>query len=447
MTSRNFSKFTNQLFSKKGNKDNRVASYARFGAVMFQVTTACNLNCTYCYETNKGTQFLTKEMAKKECDEVLRLLSLPDGVLGYNNIDGLELQFIGGEPLICVDVIDYIISYIQEQLFYLRPELLPFLSISISTNGYNLQDEKVRSFIDKYDKILFLIISIDGIKQVQDKYRITANGEGSFDVVYDNLYRARPKNQDNIKATFSIDSLPYLSESIIFFLQQGFRNIRYTTIYEDYYDIKSAKLLYSESKKIVDYIFENNIQDAHIYPFDSTLGQKSCSIGCVCESCGDMVCFTPNGKAYPCIRFCPTSIDAEQFCIGDVEQGVFNSKETCSRDYLKSIKAKDQMPKKCIDCPISLGCGWCNGYVYKKTGSLIQRTTGNCLSHQATTLAYYYYRNLRALKYKDISPIEIVIPDEWALEIVSQQELDEIKSFSRAASDDFGKNKKLYSII
>ena len=39
--------------------------------VTFQVTDACNLNCSYCYQCNKGTRKMKFEYAKKLIDMML----------------------------------------------------------------------------------------------------------------------------------------------------------------------------------------------------------------------------------------------------------------------------------------------------------------------------------------------------------------------------------------
>lgn len=445
----NFNAQVNRLFRKEKNYENRFAPLRRIGTVMFQVTEECNLRCTYCYETHKCNSFLTKEMAKLECDQVLNLLKQPDGVLGYNNINGLELQFIGGEPLICTDIISYIIDYLLEQIFIFRKELLPFILINISTNGYNLLSGKVQDFIKKYNKILFLTISIDGIKELQDKNRVTKDGKGSFDKVYSSLCWAKENNFDHIKATFCKDDLNYLSDSIIFFLKNNFKNIRYTGTYEDIYNNLDAKKLYNEQLKIANFILDNKILDANVSMLNEKIGKKIINFdNPVCESCGDLICFTPNGKAYPCIRFTPTSLgfSSDDFCIGDYNS-IFKEDKEKLYIYLKSMIAKNQLDEQCLNCPIASGCGWCNAYCYKLYGSIEKRTKGNCKFHQARVLANYYYQNKRSILFRDFPPLEILIPEEWALQIISEEEFNYLKSLYLLANQQFEKEKETYNLI
>ena len=41
--------------------------------VTFQVTNQCNLCCSYCYEINKGTEMMTKEVAKEAIDLLFKM--------------------------------------------------------------------------------------------------------------------------------------------------------------------------------------------------------------------------------------------------------------------------------------------------------------------------------------------------------------------------------------
>ena len=108
--------YVNILNEHKGNKENRNFSARRKGIVIFQVTTECNFRCSYCYECNKFASVTSVDEANRQCNEIIRLLQLPDGVLGYQNIDGLDIQFIGGEPFLEIDLIDKICDYLTNKI-------------------------------------------------------------------------------------------------------------------------------------------------------------------------------------------------------------------------------------------------------------------------------------------------------------------------------------------
>ena len=91
--------------------------------------------------------------------------------------------------------------------------------------------------------------------------------------------------------------------------------------------------------------------------------------------------------------------------------------------YLKSITAESQSSEECINCPINFGCGWCNAQCFQENGTIEKRTTGNCLFHHGRVLAYWYFKNKKALinniKEVDKCPLD----DKVILEILPKEEL------------------------
>lgn len=82
-------------------------------SITFQVTDACNLACSYCYQINKGKRVLSLENAKKFID---LLISGDKGFKEYiGDSKSCVLEFIGGEPFLQVDLIDEIYDYFIEQ--------------------------------------------------------------------------------------------------------------------------------------------------------------------------------------------------------------------------------------------------------------------------------------------------------------------------------------------
>lgn len=63
----------------------------------------------------------------------------------------------------------------------------------ITTNGWLLTDD-VQKFL--YENKFNTIVSIDGYKENHDRNRLTATGQKSFDVVFDNYNRMESKYPD-----------------------------------------------------------------------------------------------------------------------------------------------------------------------------------------------------------------------------------------------------------
>ena len=76
--------------------------------VTFQVTDACNLRCTYCYQINKGTHSMPFEVAQKFIDMLLENDENTQQYLDTKTCDAIVIEFIGGEPFLEVDLMDQI---------------------------------------------------------------------------------------------------------------------------------------------------------------------------------------------------------------------------------------------------------------------------------------------------------------------------------------------------
>ena len=69
----------------------------------FQVTDACNLACTYCYQINKGIRRMSFETAKLAVDKLLSGDSGFDQYINPKKVPAIILEFIGGEPFLEID--------------------------------------------------------------------------------------------------------------------------------------------------------------------------------------------------------------------------------------------------------------------------------------------------------------------------------------------------------
>ena len=128
----------------------------------FQVTEDCNLKCTYCYQINKSCHAMNFETAKKYCDMIL------SGTAPYIMEDdgtypqGAVFEFIGGEPLLQVDLISQICDYLITEMIRLNHPWLLRSRFSISSNGTLYFTPKVQKFIKQFSPWLSFAVSFSG---------------------------------------------------------------------------------------------------------------------------------------------------------------------------------------------------------------------------------------------------------------------------------------------
>ena len=100
--------------------------------VTIVVTKACNFACTYCYQQGKTPERMTWETAKETVDFLLS-----DRVNNYidpDNSNCIILDFIGGEPLLEIELIDKFMDYFIYEAFRLNHRWATNYSISMSSN-------------------------------------------------------------------------------------------------------------------------------------------------------------------------------------------------------------------------------------------------------------------------------------------------------------------------
>ena len=92
--------------------------------------------------------------------------------ISTKNTKAIIWEFIGGEPLMKIDLIIQISDYIFETMIKKHHPWLFFSKISISSNGLLYFDKKVQYFLEKYANLVSLGISLDGNKELHDKCRL-----------------------------------------------------------------------------------------------------------------------------------------------------------------------------------------------------------------------------------------------------------------------------------
>ena len=112
------------------------------------------------------------------------------------------------------------------------------------------------------------------------------------------------------------------------------------------------------------------------------------------------------------------------------------------RDYLDAITLSSQSTDECINCPVSVGCGWCSAYNYESTGDVNKRVTHICWAHKGRVLASCYYHNKRYLELGDTAPKAVLLPDKDALQIISRDELEYLHRLQEEAEAKYLKEQE-----
>ncbi|GHV48572.1 hypothetical protein FACS1894181_04670 [Bacteroidia bacterium] len=303
-------------------------------------------------------------------------------------------DFIGGEPLIEIELIDRICDYLQSRSRELDHSWTDTYSIRISTNGLLYSNEGVQRFIAKHKTRLSISISIDGTRSKHDSNRVYKNGKGSYDAVIKNVKLWITQFPDaGTKVTVSSDDLPYLKEGVLHLLDLGIKNLSVRTVFENVWKDGDDAVYEQQLTDLADHIIDNKLYDKFdLYLFDESIG-KPLSKDDQHNWCDSlMIAVDASGVFYPCLRFAKFSLrNRKALSIGNVWDGVDTNK---LRPFY-SIDRCTQSPNQCVDCEIASGCGWCpaENYDVADTPTIFQRSTSICKMHKARVRAKNYYRN------------------------------------------------------
>lgn len=403
--------------------------------ITFVVTEGCNLNCTYCYETHKTNRVMTKEVAKEAVDMILD----PERVNGYYDpefTNAVILEFIGGEPFLNMDVIDFTVEYFKKRTFELDHPWNQNYMLSFSSNGTLYFDKKVQDFIQRNLGRVSLGITIDGSKELHDKCRLFYDGSGSYDIVEKAVidWNRHRGGRADTKVTLAPENIEYLVEG-----QKNLYNLGITfgftnCCFEEGWTIEHARILYEKMKELGDWILDNNLYDKYYCSlFDESIGTTLIDTKNWCGGNGDMLAIGTDGQCYSCIRFMQYSLNNQpEQPIGDIWRGLDSPEHNCFLCKLKKVDMITQCQhadnRKCLDCPVAQGCALCTGFNYDEFGDPDHKATYICDMHRARVLGNVYFWNKLYQKLGLDKKFELNLDDETSLTIIDEDELKLLKS-------------------
>jgi radical SAM peptide maturase (CXXX-repeat target family) len=303
-------------------------------------------------------------------------------------------------------------------------------------------DDEVQEFFKEYAHNISFNISIDGNKQLHDSCRIQPNGEGSYDIDIAalNHYNKNYTSERNSKMTLAPSNIMYLYDSVVDFIKNDMKCINMNCVFEEGWNKDTAATEYYQLKKLAQYLIYNNLEHIYISIFNEKQEDKESKYNDsnFCGGTGSMLALRPNGQFYPCIRYMPTSVgnDVKDLCIGNIDDGLVGREQDSEvLKLLDSITRRSQTNDICFNCPIGNDCASCSALGHTIFGTPNKKATFTCIQMIAEALANVYYWNNLYLKYdsSNLSPRINNVPDDWALLVIDDNELYELKLLECAA--------------
>jgi uncharacterized protein len=192
----------------------------------------CNLDCAYCFYLEKQALYRAGEDFRMP-DEVLSTF-----IRSYVNAQpapDVEFVWQGGEPTLLG------IEFFQRVVELQQPyTALKTISNSLQTNGTLLDDEWCR-FLKQHD---FMVgISLDGPREIHDRYRRDRAGNGTFESVLRGLRLLRNHGvQFNVMASVARETAARPLDVYRFFKDEGVEYIQFAPIIERLPEDSTRKL-------------------------------------------------------------------------------------------------------------------------------------------------------------------------------------------------------------
>ncbi|MCM1500507.1 MAG: radical SAM peptide maturase, CXXX-repeat target family [Clostridium sp.] len=353
----------------------------------FVVTQDCNLRCKYCYMVKNDKNVMSFDVAKKAVDYFM------DNKETLFIRDYIILDFIGGEALLEIKLIDQIVDYFRLAAYKKKSKWFGRFRINVQSNGLLVDSEDFQRFLRKNRNLVSVGITIDGTKEKHDLQRVFPNGAGSYDIVERNYNMAIQQGfAGGTKVTFGREDLKYLKDSIIHLWSMGIEDIPANVVYEDVWK-KGDDVVYQEQLiSLADYIVDNRLWDKYNTSFFyDNLGFRITDEMLMHASCGTgkMYCVDAKGDIYNCVRFMEYSLNGKPGKkIGDIYHGI----DVDRVRPLQTLFPKYLSEQKCLDCRVSMGCTYCagNNYDESDSDSLYYRSVAICDMHKARVRANNY---------------------------------------------------------
>ena len=340
-------------------------------ALCLHIAHDCNLKCVYCFaeegEYHGHRSLMSSEVGKAAIDFL---------IANSGSRKNLEVDFFGGEPLMNFEVVKEIVAYARA----IEQEKGKNFRFTITTNGILLNDE-IQAYINQ--NMHNVVISLDGRKEVNDKMRPRAGGQGSYDVIVPKFQKlAESRNQTNyyIRGTFTRNNLDFMQD-VLHMADLGFKQISVEPVVgpeTDSYAIREEDLprIFKEYEDLAEELYERHkeggARDFNFFHFNIDLTGGPCVakrlVGC--GSGTEYLAVTPEGDLYPCHQF----VGLEGFRMGDVFTGIENW-QLREKFSACNVYAKES----CRNCWARFYCsGGCAANAYQLEGDILKPYEVGC---------------------------------------------------------------------
>lgn len=351
--------FTEDIFEV--NAFDLKARHTEIKALCLHVAHTCNLACSYCFAKQgnfSGEEaIMSFETGKRALDFLIE---------NSGDRHNLEVDFFGGEPLLNWEVVKDLVKYARS----IEKDAGKNFRFTLTTNGVNINDDVIDFCNEEMQNV---VLSLDGRKEVHDKFRVTPNGKGSYDLIvpkFQEFVKRRGDKDYYMRGTFTKNNTDFLQD-IIHMADLGFTELSMEPVVTAPGDPSGLSeedlpVIYEQYEKLalemLDRKKNGNPFTFYHYMIDLTGGPCIYKRISGCGAGTEYLAVTPWGDLFPCHQF----VNDPEYKMGNIWDGVTNLE---ARDEFKMCNSYAK--PECRDCWARLYCsGGCSANSYHATGDI-----------------------------------------------------------------------------
>lgn len=337
-------------------------------SLCLHVAHDCNLRCGYCFagtgDFGHGRSLMPKEVGERAVEFIIE---------HSGSRRHCEIDFFGGEPLMNMETVKHVVAYVRRR----EAETGKIFKLTLTTNGVLLRDE-INQFLN--ENHISLVLSLDGRREVHDRMRPFAGGNGSFDRIVANLRRtvdSRDGQDYVVRGTYTAHNLDFAAD-VLAMADMGFQQLSVEPVVskEGEYALEEEHLpvLFAQYELLADEYINRRLagRGFNFFHFNMDIHNGPC-VAKRLSGCGaghEYFAVTPDGELYPCHQF----VGREEFLLGNIYDGVQNT-ELPRRFRQTHVLNKEE----CRNCWARFYCsGGCHANAHAFHGSIAEPYSLGC---------------------------------------------------------------------
>lgn len=330
-------------------------------------SSLCNLNCAYCFYRDEAKHREVPDrgfMDEKTLDNIIKkAFSFAE--------KSVSIVFQGGEPTLIG--LDFYKKVVEKEREYNQKNLTVFNSVQ--TNAYALDSAFAPFF---HDNGFLVGVSLDGNKDINDFFRASASGGGSFSSVQANI-RALEKSkvEFNILSVVTKQTACHAEQAYNFFKKSGYKYLQFIPCL-DLIENKNEKPPFALGDKeygdflirLFDLWYADLIRGEapSIRLFDNIILMLRGKEPEICSSkgvCSEQYVFEADGSVYPCDFYA-----TDEYLLGNINRDSFEDFDS-KRSETGFIARSQNKNGKCTECEFFPFCR--NGCYRERTETNLNR--------------------------------------------------------------------------